>query len=179
MEKVNDSIKVPLRGLSNGSHTFEYQADGEFFHTFGSEIVKDAICAISVVVTKSRDFVKLDCTITGTVTVECDRCLDDLQIPIEVVRGLLIKYGSEEEEADVSTGDDDVMMVEETAAQLDLSQFVYDYVCLALPLQMVHPEGECNPLMTAYLAKETDGEVSVECNMPFSGLKDLLDNKNN
>ena len=178
MEKVIDSIKVPLRGLSNGSHTFEYQADGEFFQTFGSEIIKDAVCAISIVVTKSRDFIKLECTITGTVTVECDRCLDDLQIPIEVVRGLLVKYGSEED-ADLESGDDDVMMVEETAAALDLSQFVYDYVCLALPLQMVHPEGECNPLMTAYLAKETDGEVSVECNMPFSGLKDLLDNKNN
>jgi uncharacterized protein len=178
MEKVNDSIKVPFRGLPNGSHTFEYQADGEFFQTFGSEIIQDAVCDIWMVVTKSRDFIKLDCTIIGSVIVECDRCLDDLQIPIEVNRGLLVKFGSEED-VDVGTGDDDVMMVDDTAAMLDLSQFVYDYVCLALPLQMVHPEGECNPLMTAYLAKETGGEVSVECNMPFSGLKDLLDNKNN
>ena len=178
MDKVTDSIKVPLRGLPNGSHTFEYQADGEFFQTFGSEIIQDAVCDIWMVVTKSRDFIKLDCTIIGSVIVECDRCLDDLQIPIEVNRGLLVKFGSEED-VDVGTGDDDVMMVDDTAAMLDLSQFVYDYVCLALPLQMVHPEGECNPLMTAYLAKETGGEVSVECNMPFSGLKDLLDNKNN
>jgi uncharacterized metal-binding protein YceD (DUF177 family) len=179
MEKVTDSIKVPLRGLSNGSYTFDYQADGEFFHAFGSEIVKDAVCAISMVVTKSRDFLKVECAITGSVTVECDRCLDDLQIPIEVVRGLLVKYGLEEEDAEDGSGDDDVMIVEDSAATLDLSQFVYDYVCLALPLQMVHPEGECNPLMTAYLAKETGGETAVEYNMPFSGLKDLLDNKNN
>jgi uncharacterized metal-binding protein YceD (DUF177 family) len=179
MEKVNDSIKVPLRGLPNGSHTFEYQADGEFFQTFGSEIIHDAVCDIWMVVTKSRDFIKLDCTIIGSVIVECDRCLDDLQIPIEVNRGLLVKFGSEEEDADVGTGDDDVMMVDDTAAMLDLSQFVYDYVCLALPLQMVHPEGECNPMMTAYLSKETGCEASVESNMPFSGLKDLLDNKNN
>jgi uncharacterized metal-binding protein YceD (DUF177 family) len=96
-----------------------------------------------------------------------------------VNRGLLVKFGSEEEDADVGTGDDDVMMVDDTAAMLDLSQFVYDYVCLALPLQMVHPEGECNPMMTAYLSKETGCEASVESNMPFSGLKDLLDNKNN
>ncbi len=179
MEKVTDSIKVPLRGLPNGSHTFEYQADGEFFQTFGSEIIQDAVCDIRMVVTKSRDFIKLDCTIIGSVIVECDRCLDDLQIPIDVNRSLLVKFGSEEEDADIGAGDDDVMMVEDAAVMLDLSQFVYDYVCLALPLQMVHPEGECNPQMTAYLAKETGGEVSVECNMPFSGLKDLLDNKNN
>ncbi len=179
MERVTDSIKVPLRGLSNGSHTFEYEVDGEFFKSFGSEIVKDAVCAVSMVMIKSRDFLKLDCIITGTVTVECDRCLDDLQIPIEVERELLVKYGSEEDDADIGTGDDDVMLVEETATKMDLSQFVYDYVCLSLPLQMVHPEGQCNSQMMAYLMKESGGEVSAESNTPFSGLKDLLGNKNN
>jgi uncharacterized metal-binding protein YceD (DUF177 family) len=37
--------------------------------------------------------------------------------------------------------------------ELDLSQDVYDYVCTSLPLQRMHPEGECNQETTKYLSK--------------------------
>ena len=38
--------------------------------------------------------------------------------------------------------------------QIHMSQIVYDYVCLSLPLQRVHPEGECNPDTVRFLGQE-------------------------
>ena len=37
--------------------------------------------------------------------------------------------------------------------ELDLGQDVYDFVCISLPIQRVHPEGECNQETTKYLSK--------------------------
>ena len=46
-----------------------------------------------------------------------------------------------------------------------MSQIVYDYICLSLPLQRVHEEGECNPEVMARLS----GEESPAAN-PFKGM---------
>ncbi|MBQ6244722.1 MAG: DUF177 domain-containing protein [Bacteroidales bacterium] len=72
------------------------------------------------------------CAIAGSVTVACDRCLEDLVIPVET--SFEESYTPESDE-------------------LDLRQDVYDFVCISLPLQRVHPEGECNQETTKYLSK--------------------------
>ena len=38
-------------------------------------------------------------------------------------------------------------------AELDLGQDVYDYVCTALPLKRVHPDGGCNQETVGYLSE--------------------------
>ena len=63
--------------------------------------------------------------------------------------------------------------------ELDLTQFLYDYVCLNLPLIKVHEDGECNQEMIARLegvnaAGEKD-EDDVAANSPFGALKGLFD----
>ena len=37
--------------------------------------------------------------------------------------------------------------------ELDISQEVYDYVCISLPIRKVHKEGECNSDTTRFLSK--------------------------
>ena len=67
-------------------------------------------------------------------------------------------------------------MVDENEGEIDISQFVYDYICLGLPIMKVHPEGKCNPEMLKHLASSPEaGETAGET--PFSGLKDLLKSK--
>ncbi len=79
--------------------------------------------------------VDAECSIEGSVTVACDRCLEDLDIPVE----------TSFEESYVPEGD-----------ELDLSQDVYDFICIALPLQRVHPEGECNQETVKFLSKDEE-----------------------
>ena len=72
-----------------------------------------------------------------------------------------------------------MLVIDRSESELNLNQFVYDYICLSLPLVKVHPEGKCNPEMLRYLSDRAGSEDAGESETvrPFEGLKDLLENK--
>ena len=44
-------------------------------------------------------------------------------------------------------GADEVILLDSSSADIDLSQIIYDYVNLSLPIKKVHPDGQCDPVM--------------------------------
>jgi len=123
---------VSLVGLPTGRSEYFWKAGIEFFATFGNQDITDADIDVRVTVVNRGATVLVNCDIEGSVTVPCDRCLDDLEIPVE----------TSFEETYVPEGEN-----------LDLSQDVYDFVCIALPMQRVHEEGGCNSETVKYLSK--------------------------
>ncbi len=172
---MNGDFIIPLNGLATGSHEYEWKVGKEFFESFENLEILDAELVASVVVEKSGRYLGIDCEVEGDVTVECDRCLDELQMPIDAEIRLSIKYGEEESSEEHREGEREVVFVPETDAEFDMSQIIYDYVCLALPMQRHHDEGECNPEAMKYLTggEPVDTEV-VEENNPFAALKGMI-----
>ena len=123
---------VNLNVLGSGVSEKNWRVGPEFFELFGNFEILDADLEVYAELNNHGLTVDAYCEIDGTVTVACDRCLDDLVIEIET---------SFEE---TYTPDSD---------ELDISQEVYDFVLTALPLQRVHPEGECNEETTRFLSK--------------------------
>ena len=154
---------------------FSWQAGKEFFDSFENSEILDAHLDADVRVEKSGRYIGVDCDVRGEVTVECDRCLDELDMPIDVQIKLSVKYGSEESSEDPQQGEREVIFIPETDAEMDMSQIIYDYVCLSLPMQRMHDEGDCNPeVMKRYGAPE-ETEVSQEEGVsPFSALKGMF-----
>ena len=174
----NDFI-IPLNGLSNGRSRFEWHADGEFFGRFeGSEIL-DANLDIAVSVEKSGRYIGVDCEIDGTVTVACDRCLEDLELPVHASPMMSVKFGDAGEQSEAEDGEREILMLPEADTDLDMSQVIYDYTALSLPMQRIHPEGECNPAAVRYLSFEDPDETEKPeaVNNPFAGLMNMLENK--
>ena len=102
---------------------------------------------VKVDVTKSSGWIKVDCNITGEVIVECDRCLAELRLPIDISAPFTVKFSSVSmEDEDVEYGDD-VIVLGPSEGELDMSQTIYDYVLTSIPLKKVHTDGECDPLM--------------------------------
>lgn len=175
MQKVREKdYTLPIKGLSAGKHRFDFAIDGLMFADSESTRITDA-CLIAVAdVEKSATWIKITCNIKGTVSAECDRCLEEVKLPIDTDAKLLVKFVRTEEETD----DDEVLILEPNESELDLKQFFYDYVCLSLPIKIVHDENDCNPEvleklnLTAKKAKTTKKESEKE--NPFSKLKDLL-----
>ena len=129
----------------------------------------------------SRSFdMGIDLEIRGTVTVPCDRCLEDLEIPVEEERKLSVKFGNEPTSPlDTEEGERETVYFSTEEPVIDLRQIVYDYTCLAVPMQRVHKEGECNPAAVAHLSSESDVVKPKETatDNPFAALKDLLAKK--
>lgn len=123
---------VNLNVLGSGVSEKNWQIGPEFFESFGNYEILDAELEVYAEMNNHGLTVDVYCEIDGSVTVACDRCLDRLKIAIE----------STFEES--YTPDTD---------ELDISQEVYDYVLTSLPLQRVHPEGECNEETTRFISK--------------------------
>ena len=173
---MNSNFTIPLNGLTAGKNEFFWQAGKEFFDSFDNAEILDAQLDADVIVEKSGRYIGVDCDVRGKVTVECDRCLDELDMSIDVEIRLSVKYGMEENSEEPQPGEREVIFIPETDAEFDLSQIIYDYVCLSLPMQRTHAEGECNPEAMKYygapieaIVSEDEGETN-----PFATLKDLF-----
>lgn len=140
------NCKIGIRGLSNGKHTFSFKVDGSFFEAYESDIVSDADLDVNALIVKENGRMSLDLGITGEVTVKCDRCLADLKIPVDVRVPFSVMFSSCAEDAEEGISDE-VILLDSSSSEIDLSQTVYDYVNLALPIKKVHPEGGCDPVM--------------------------------
>ena len=172
---MNEIFSIPLNGLAAGETRFSWHAGKEFFDSFENTEILDADIDINVRVEKSGRYLGVECEIDGEVTVECDRCLDELDMPVDVEIKLSVKYGNEESSEEPQQGEREVIFIPETDAEMDLSQIIYDYVCLSLPMQRVHEPGECNPeVMKRYGAPEESEVSTEEVETPFSALKDLF-----
>ncbi len=171
---MNEKFTIPLNGLATGKNEFFVHVGKEFFSSFENEEILNADLQVRILVEKSGRYVGVDCDIEGDVTVECDRCLEPLEMPIDAQVRLSVKFGEEEVSEIGSENEREVIFVKEDDAELDMSQIIYDYACLALPMQRVHEEGECNPeTMKYYGVGETPETVEEESN-PFAALKDLF-----
>ena len=169
-------ISIPVKGLPAGESSFNFVIDGKFFQGFDNSQIKDADCTVKVSIIRHQTVLDVTCSVGGFVVTECDRCLEDLTLKVDVVRNLTVGFGTVD--IDDAQEEDDVVVVDQSVAEISLDQFVYDYVCLSLPMVKVHPEGKCNPEMLKYLCKESAAPKEENAS-PFQGLKDMLDSKNN
>ena len=173
---MSSEFIIPLNGLAAGESRFSWQAGKEFFDSFENAEIIDAQLDVDALAEKSGRYVGVDCDVRGTVVVECDRCLDELEMPVDVEIRLSVKYGDQESSEEPQPGEREVVFIPETDADFDLSQIIYDYVCLSLPMQRVHAPGSCNPdAMKYYGVREDEGMTEEEeMNNPFSALKDMF-----
>ena len=175
---MNDNYVIPLNELLQGYTDFNWEAGKPFFENFENSDILDADLDIAAKVEKSGRFIGVDCKIKGSVTLACDRCLEELNLPVRTEFRLSIKFGPEyADKLDFKEGDREIIYLPESDADLDMSQSIYDYVILALPMQKVHKEGECNEETLKYIGSEMIEKGIKEENNPFAALKGLLDKK--
>ncbi len=139
------NCRIGIRNLATGEHQFDFKLDGSFFESYESDLISDADLDVKATVTKGSGHMGMLLEIDGNVTVKCDRCLADLVIPVSIESPFTIVFSSYSEDADEES--DEVIVMDGGATEIELSQMIYDYVNLALPLKKVHEEGECDPEM--------------------------------
>ena len=122
---------VLLDQLEIGEHLFDFQLDREYITTIeNTELLGGAVDVKVRLILREDDFV-VDMDIVGQVQVTCDRCLDAMNVDVDIY----------EEE----------MELEEDVKQLDLAWLAYELIIVNLPLVHSHQDGGCNPDMDALL----------------------------
>ena len=141
------AFNLPLKTLSEGEHKFSFTLDKQFFKNMENPDIHDADLVSDITVTHKNDLYHLSMHVTGTVTLICDRCLDNLLWPIDASYDITVKYGDDYEETD------ELLVIPYGDNSLNVSYMLHDTVSLAVPIKHVHPLGKCNRAMSALLRK--------------------------
>jgi Predicted metal-binding, possibly nucleic acid-binding protein len=144
--KKKHSYSIAIKGLAAGIHTFSFEIDNLFFGEFEGSEVEQGKLEATVTVEKKSSFVQLGVKISGEVTVACDRCLDDLLVPIAYEANPIVQFVEVENKEEMSA-DEEILYLDPMESELDLLQYFFDSIILSIPMQHVHTEGQCNKEM--------------------------------
>ena len=166
-----ESLKIDLKGLEAEETSLTFDLDDSFFEALDGAEVKKGSLHVSVSIRKAPGFYELLLHTAGTIIIPCDRCLDDMEQPVDTENRLVAKLGNENSE------EDDIIVVAEDEGILDISWFVYESVVLVIPIRHVHAPGKCNPAMTKALEElSADRSSDEESNQPSDPRWDKLKN---
>jgi uncharacterized protein len=152
---------VNIIGLSNKVHHFDYEIGDEFFRQYGSDLVSQGQFRAEVTLNKHETFIEADFKIKGAATLTCDRSLEPFEFPVWTTKKILFKYGESNEEIS-----DEIIMISRDTATLELSQYIYEFIALAIPMKKLHPryraeeltEDETAEGKIVYTSESSDGK---------------------
>lgn len=143
------SYKLPLKSLSLGIQQFSYRlGDAEFVIEEPSDVKRADVAVTLEVERKSEDIFVLRFDFNGSITITCDRCLDDMDLPVETDYEISVKMGDAYDDSR-----DNVLVVPSHWRELDLLPLMRDTVLLTIPIKHVHADGECNEAMMKKLSE--------------------------
>ncbi|WP_405384732.1 YceD family protein [Maribacter sp. LLG6340-A2] len=141
-------FNIPFSGLKQGKHHFNYQIDNTFFDSFGYDEFNAANLNLDVVLHKTSTMLELDLEASGTVNVNCDITSEPYDQPIDGDLHLVVKFGEE-----YNDEDDEILILPHGEHQLNISQYVYEMLVLAVPQKRIHPGIEDGTLQSEVLDK--------------------------
>ena len=167
-----ESLKIDLKGLKDEETSLEFTLDDTYLEALDGADVKKGSLHVSVSIRKATGFFEFNFHTDGEIVIPCDRCLDDMTLPVDTDNCLIVKLGS------VYSEEDDVIVVPENEGILDMAWLIYEFVALVIPIRHVHAPAKCNPAMTQALEElSSDRSSDEESNQPidprWAKLKDL------
>ena len=145
MKKLIEYI-IPFSGLKLGEHVFNYEVDKSFLEKFDNNEILGLALKVIVKMVKSNRLLEFNFSLKGKATLECDRCLDPLELPINYQSQLFVKL------EDIEEVEDEIIYLKPDETEIDISKFVYESIIFSIPPRRVHSDNKrsksrCNPEM--------------------------------
>ena len=138
---------VRISGLGEGDHDFSFELNKQFFDSFKQSEIANGKVLARVILERKHGIIALRFLLTGEVEVVCDRCLESFNAGVDTAQKIFIKLGDTPGEIE-----DDVVVIGINDHEIEIGQFMYEFIVLALPFKRIHPLDEdgnstCNPEM--------------------------------
>ena len=186
---------VDLKNLTPGIHEFEYLLENKFFVDIDGDEVQKGKVKVNLTVKRTSMVFDMNFQLEGIVYVPCDRCLDDMELPVSTQNKLVVKFGKEYAEES-----EEIVIIPEEEGEINLAWFIYEFIALAIPMKHIHAPGKCNKAMSSKLKKHTarraddedefdeeaaddivvdDDAADIPSDPRWDALKGLVENDNN
>ncbi len=159
MKNEEHIFTIPLAGLPFGHTDYQYVIDDKFFEERDYSEVKKGVVNLHLGVEKMETMFVLTLKFEGKVFLQCDRCGDDYEQEVKNSAEVYLKYGSEKGDEK----NDDVIIITKNDSEFDLSDLIYEYIILSLPIHRTHDdESLCNQEVLAKLHNFSQSEAENE-----------------
>jgi len=128
----------PFSGLKIGVHESEFVLEADFFQELHEFNVLSGNGLVKAQLEKKETMLMLSLYLEARIQVNCDRCNEEMEIPISGTMELIYKFGAE------SSADETLIVLPQDAHQLDAFQPCFELVVVSLPSRFVHEEEDCN-----------------------------------
>lgn len=149
--KARKQFDLNIIKLSNGVHHYEFTIDSSFFSEFENSFIEKGDLKVNLELTRSETMIQSNFFIEGSIELVCDRSLETFDEPITVNENLIFKYGD-----DFAELSEDIIVIPRDLPTLNVSQFVYEFIGLAVPMKKLHPRFRAE-MEKALEDEETEG----------------------
>ena len=139
--------EIAFVGLKPGIHLYEYRVDDKFFVPYGEQDFKNCTANVKLSLEKNSGFMQLKFDVDGSVESGCDRCGNTIPFQLWEEFTVIVKMVDDPETMNEQEEDPDVYYISRGESHLHLSDWIFEFVNLSLPLQkMCKPEEFGGPL---------------------------------
>lgn len=175
----NKEYRIPFAGLKQGKHKFEFDLDKTFFESFDYNEFNDVTLKLGVVLNRMSTVLEFEMTATGLVNVNCDLTNEPYDQPLEADLELLVKFGQE-----YNDDDDEILIIPHGEHQVNIAQYVYEMIVLAVPSKLIHPgvtdgtlDSKALEKLEELQPKENEQKNKDNIDPRWDALKNLLTDK--
>jgi len=171
---------IPFVGLKIGKHHFDFEIKQKFFEHFEYEEFNDVNIKVDVKFEKKATLLELHFKASGFVNINCDLTNEPFNQTIENEFDLVVKFGDEFNDENI-----DILIVPHGTYEVNIQQYIYELIVLAVPIKRVHPGIEDGTLHSEILEKleelspklKENKETNEEIDPRWNTLKKLLTDK--
>ena len=169
-----DALKeytIPIKGLGIGIHHFKFDLDKTFFSHFKESPIKECNLQMDLKLDKRPEMIILDFFTSGTIQTPCDRCLEEIALPIDGENQLILKI------AEIAgTENETVVYITQALNEFNIAKYIYEFSVLSIPIFKVEEEDHvCDEEIVKFLERERD-EDDESSNPIWDALKGFKDN---
>jgi len=158
---------IVFSGLSLGEHHFLFELNDTFFALYDYTEHSKLKAIAEVTLHKHNTFLDLTFAVKGEIEVVCDRSNEPFMRKIKNSFGLMVKFGETYDDTD-----DENLILPQGEYQLNVAQYLFELVVLAIPAKNIHPDVKSGKISLDYHIEE---EPEEEIKDPrWDKLKDLL-----
>lgn len=141
------TFKVELKNMTDSSSEYKFTLENDFFDMIDAPEVRKGRLQVVLIVKKNVSYYSLKFHTVGAIYIPCNRCLDDMELPIDSKDELKVKLGTTFSE------EGDIVIVPEEDGYINVAWFIYEFIALNIPIKHVHASGQCNKGMMKTLKK--------------------------
>jgi len=171
-------FEIAWQGLKLGEHELIFDLDDKFLMwKYPETEYKQLNVQIKVTFDKQVNFFMFHFNIAGSLIVPCDRCGEEFELSLWDEFDLLVKLNDVEDEDQIEE-EADVVFISRSETVLDISDWLYEFLMLSIPLQKIHPQDAkgndtCNPDVLAFLKQSAEALEQENKNTIWKGLDSI------